>query len=616
MSNPRYILSKRIARGGMAEIYLGKQVGEDGFARICAIKRILPHYSQDAEFVEMFRDEAHICKRLQHANIVRVEGFEEVEGSYAIIMELVNGADLRSLLASCEKSGHRIPVPVACYIIAEAARGLHYAHTKIDEITSKPLDIVHRDISPQNLLLSFEGEIKVTDFGIADSDNKMTETKPGIVKGKYAYMSPEQISGKPVDARTDVFALSIVLWEMLTMRRLFHGDNEVETINLVRACKIPTPMTQYNRDVSPQLEEIILKGLAKEKKMRYQSAGDLEVALRIFMNQNFPSFTPKDLAQLMRLVLTKKIQESQEDIKKVLTETNQKPNLGVKGNAAQPVNERLSNAISHGHNVEAPPSFAIAPRSPLTRANVAMPGQFSSTGPTNTRARASAQQARTSSYMRSGTGAGTGVDLYNARRLRKNPATKLMVGLMATFAVAIIGGLNYIMKAKRTPDLLLQTTPPTAKVYYNQSPLFNGNYVDSPISIPELPEGEGTIKVVREGYEVYKFQINVKRGKSITKDSIVLKQSGQFSPVKVLTKPGVEGVEINIDQGFARGTAPLYVQDLTYGVTHKATIFPNRRENPKDSFECSFTPNAVDLIDPFILLVDLKKRACSQQIKR
>ena len=131
----RYILAKKIARGGMAEIYLGKQIGEDGFQRLCAIKRILPHYAQDKEFIEMFRDEAHICKRLQHANIVRVEGFEEVEGSYAIIMEFVNGSDLRSILSSCEKASKRLDIPMALYVVAEAGRGLHYAHTQVDEIT-------------------------------------------------------------------------------------------------------------------------------------------------------------------------------------------------------------------------------------------------------------------------------------------------------------------------------------------------------------------------------------------------------------------------------------------------------------------------------------------------
>ncbi|MBP6219443.1 MAG: serine/threonine protein kinase, partial [Oligoflexales bacterium] len=228
--NSRYILYKRVARGGMAEIYLGKHIGEDHFQRVCCIKRILPHYAQEHEFVEMFRDEAHICKSLQHANIVRVEGFEEVEGSYAIIMEFINGGDLRTVLSTCEKSGERISVPISVYMAAEAARGLHYAHTKRDEITGKELGIVHRDISPQNILISFEGEVKVTDFGIADAESKETETKPGIVKGKYSYMSPEQITAQAVDARTDVFALGIILWESLAMRRLFHAENEIEII--------------------------------------------------------------------------------------------------------------------------------------------------------------------------------------------------------------------------------------------------------------------------------------------------------------------------------------------------------------------------------------------------
>ena len=187
MSNQsRYILSKRIARGGMAEIFLGKAVGSDDFERICAIKRILPHHAQEKEFVEMFRSEAGICKRLQHANIVQVYDFKKVDGNYAIIMEFVNGTDLRTLLAACEKAKVRLSVPMVVYIASHVARGLHYAHTKIDDVTRKPLGIVHRDISPQNVLISYEGEIKVIDFGIANYDAKSSETKPGIVKGKYS----------------------------------------------------------------------------------------------------------------------------------------------------------------------------------------------------------------------------------------------------------------------------------------------------------------------------------------------------------------------------------------------------------------------------------------------
>ncbi|MEZ4743521.1 MAG: serine/threonine-protein kinase [Bdellovibrionota bacterium] len=295
----RYILVEKLARGGMAEIYLGRLATEDGFKRVCCIKRILPHYSHEKEYIEMFRDEAHICKRLQHANIVRVEGFEEVDGSYAIIMEYVDGADLRKILAACENAGIAIPIPMALYITAEIARGLHYAHTKIDDITRKPLSIVHRDISPQNILVSFEGEAKVTDFGIADAENKSTETKPGIVKGKYSYMSPEQIMAKNVDARTDVFALAIVLWEMIAMERLFLFENDVITIQKVKNCEIkrlPRGVKRPKSEIDDELEAIILSGLQKDLKKRYPDAKAFEGALRKYLSKRYPSFVPTELS--------------------------------------------------------------------------------------------------------------------------------------------------------------------------------------------------------------------------------------------------------------------------------------------------------------------------------
>jgi serine/threonine protein kinase len=220
MSIKPYILGQVVARGGMAEVYRGLHVGQDGFRRLVAIKRILPHHSQNHEFTEMFKDEAHIGQRLQHANIVKVEGFDIIDGSASIIMEFVDGSDVRALLSAIENkkqtAGKRgfLPNALCAYLVAEAARGLHYAHTRKDDITGRALNIVHRDISPQNILISWEGEVKVTDFGIAaaERDFKQTETKAGIVKGKYSYMSPEQISGKKCDAKTDIFALSVVLW--------------------------------------------------------------------------------------------------------------------------------------------------------------------------------------------------------------------------------------------------------------------------------------------------------------------------------------------------------------------------------------------------------------------
>lgn len=319
MAKQHYILGKRIARGGMAEIFLGKAVGEAAFQRLCAIKRILPHYNRDAEFVEMFRDEAHICKRLQHANIVQVYDFTDVEGSFALIMEYVEGADLRTLLSSCEASKSRLSIPMALYIAANTARGLHYAHTKTDEMTGSPLGIVHRDISPQNIMISYEGDVKIADFGIASAETKATETRPGVIKGKYSYMSPEQIAAKQLDSRSDIFSLSIVLWECLAMKRLFAGVTEVESIRRVQNCEIPLDLREINPEVNNELYQIVMRGLSADRKDRYQSAAAMEKQIRRFLHSHYSDFTASELGDFLKRILAKRRDRSQKDIKETLS---------------------------------------------------------------------------------------------------------------------------------------------------------------------------------------------------------------------------------------------------------------------------------------------------------
>lgn len=207
---PKYILTERIAQGGMAEIHLGKSVGLDGFARVCAFKRILPHFAQDNEFVEMFRNEAQVAKQLQNKNIVQVFDFVSDGSSYMLVMEFVDGQDLRALLSGAEQKRKRIPIEIACYAAMETLSGLSYAHSAVD-VSGKSMGIIHRDVSPQNILISYDGDVKITDFGIAKAENQSSNTRVGVLKGKFRYMSPEQASGYNIDARTDLFAVGIIL---------------------------------------------------------------------------------------------------------------------------------------------------------------------------------------------------------------------------------------------------------------------------------------------------------------------------------------------------------------------------------------------------------------------
>jgi serine/threonine protein kinase len=227
----RYVLEERIAMGGMAEIFRAKTATEGFEKRVC-IKRVLPHFLEDEEFVTMFRDEARTAAKLQHANVVQVFDFGEEDGALFLAMELVDGNDLRRIMDASRKKRVAIHIGEAVQIAIDMCRGLHHAHG---------LGVVHRDVSPHNVLVSKVGEVKVTDFGIARAAERATHTSTGIVKGKVAYMSPEQAQGLPFDHRLDQFATGIVLWEMLTGTRLFTGDSDVFILKKVLACEIPAP---------------------------------------------------------------------------------------------------------------------------------------------------------------------------------------------------------------------------------------------------------------------------------------------------------------------------------------------------------------------------------------
>ena len=264
----KYILLRKIAMGGMAEIFRAKTVGAEGFEKIIVIKRILPHYTDDEAFVKMFIDEARIASKLQHSNVVQIYDFDTIDDRYYIAMEYVEGADLKSCVERGLKSGNPMSPAQCAWIMMEISKGLHYAHQKEDK--GQPLNIVHRDISPHNVMMSFAGEAKLMDFGIAKAAQRSTKTMAGTVKGKCAYMSPEQARGKPLDGRSDLFALGIMLWEMLTHKRLFLGDSDFETLSNVLKADVPPP-SSVNPSVPAALDAIVLKALSKDRDQRHKS---------------------------------------------------------------------------------------------------------------------------------------------------------------------------------------------------------------------------------------------------------------------------------------------------------------------------------------------------------
>jgi serine/threonine protein kinase len=315
-ANPKYILTERVAQGGMAEIHLGKIVGSDGFSRVCAFKRILPHFARDKEFIQMFRQEAMVAKQLQNKNIVQVFDFVADEQSFMLVMEYVDGQDLRSVLAGAEEVKRRIPTEVCCYIMIEILSGLSFAHSALD-VSGASMNIIHRDVSPQNVLLSYEGDVKITDFGIAKVQNSGGNTQVGVLKGKFRYMSPEQAMGKEIDARTDVFAAGVILYEMITMTRLFKGDDMV-VLEQVRKCNIVPPSSVRNTRVPPELEAIMMKMLARDPVQRYQTAKAALRDLSRFLYGFRPDFFSGEVAEFMQLIFRDKITSSRERLRSTL----------------------------------------------------------------------------------------------------------------------------------------------------------------------------------------------------------------------------------------------------------------------------------------------------------
>jgi serine/threonine protein kinase len=293
----RYRVVERIAAGGMAEVYRGESAGIEGFRKKVAIKRVLPKLSQNREFIHMFLDEARLCAYLSHSKCVQVFDIGQAAGAHFIVMEFVDGADLQGVLEHLQRSGQSMPVEVACLIAMHVCEGLAYAHDACDHLGA-PLGIVHRDISPHNVLMTRHGEVKLVDFGLAKASSHLTADEEDIVKGKFGYLAPEVTLGQGADRRVDIFAAGILLWEMLSGRRLFKGETDLETFKQVQAAHIPD-MRQIRSDVGDDLAYVLSRALARDRDQRYLQAGDFAKDLSIVLERLGKSVTYQDIAKLV-----------------------------------------------------------------------------------------------------------------------------------------------------------------------------------------------------------------------------------------------------------------------------------------------------------------------------
>jgi len=266
----RYTLWEKIASGGMADVYRATEYGAKGSSKTVALKKILPSFSSNPDYKKMFIDEGIIGSQLTHANICQVNPLIEIGENLYIPMEFIEGKNLRQVINKYKKKNGAkpLPVPFTLFVMNEVFKGLDYAHSASSNIggeSAKPLNIVHRDMSPQNIMLSYQGGVKLIDFGIAKAKILTNETRAGVIKGKYSYMSPEQAMGQPLGPQSDIFSTAIVFWEMLTGERLFQSDNDMATLKAIQDCDLKNlEPVKKNPEVSPELNRIVMKALIKD----------------------------------------------------------------------------------------------------------------------------------------------------------------------------------------------------------------------------------------------------------------------------------------------------------------------------------------------------------------
>lgn len=279
----KYELLEKIGSGGMAEVYKARQTGVEGFEKIVVVKKVLPGYARNLSFIKMLIEEAKLTSVLQHPNIVQIFELDSVENQYYMAMEWVDGRDLLKLLAKCAESKRLFPPDIACYIAAEVCKGLHYAHNARD-IYGKPLNIIHRDVSPSNVIMSRQGHIKIMDFGVAKAQTQDTKGSKHVLRGKLGYMSPEQVKGEEIDHRSDIFSLGIVLFESLTLKRLFLGRTDLETLINIRDADIEKKFKKYPK-LDQGLKEVLRKALARDRDERFATAQEFHDALNDYLFQ-------------------------------------------------------------------------------------------------------------------------------------------------------------------------------------------------------------------------------------------------------------------------------------------------------------------------------------------
>jgi eukaryotic-like serine/threonine-protein kinase len=531
----KYTLLRKIATGGMAELFLAIQKSVAGFEKLIVIKRILPSMNHDKGFIEMLLHEARIAATLSHANIVQIFDVGQHEGSYYIAMEHVHGEDLRSIVRQMRKKQvSEFPLEHALSILLAVCGGLAYAHDKRD-LDGSPLGIVHRDISPQNVVVTFSGDVKIVDFGIAKSETKMpTETRSGKLKGKVPYMSPEQARGEPLDSRSDIFAVGVMLFELTTGKRLFKGQSEFETLKLICERDYPLP-SQVRPGYPPDLERIVVRALTKNRNERYQTAKEMQADLEEFVrNERIPTSNIA-LTEFMQGLFEEKLASQKQEMLegKALADIIDLQQSGEMPAMDDPSNPRLSQSV-----LSAPAA------------------------------------ART---------------LTDTAAMGKKRGGGMAIAFVALVAMVAAGGLYYRQYKQKLAAASMQTnpTPPPPVVPVNRGsisvtsdPAGASIWIDgemrtevTPATISQLPTGRAIdVKLTKEGFELSKQAVTLTDAEPSSTVNLTLSKGSVVVDVAI-TPPGLTpSVLLDGKPAKAFDPATHLIEGVSSGDMHKLVV--------------------------------------------
>lgn len=478
----RYELLRRIAKGGMGEIYLARTRGMAGFEKNCIIKTILPHLAEEEEFVTKFLDEGRIVVQLVHGNIVPVFDMGDEAGEVYMAMEYIPGRDLREVTKRLAARSKVMPVDLALFIAGEVCKGLDYAHRKKDG-DGESLGIVHRDVSPSNVLISREGEIKLIDFGIARAAGRLSKTVSGRIQGKFCYMSPEQASGRPLDGRSDIFSAGLVLYELLTGFRPFEGGTDLESLDLVRQCEFDPPGA-LNAEIPQEVDDIVTKALAKDPDERYQSADTFQIALLQYLYSTGSSPTPNDLSAFLSELFPEGLER--EELKSARGSGSPVPQKVMSLDEALDFElGRLDSSPSATGEVDPHETTAISADIPIQ------------TPSTKTRVPNTPPQATEESNSMS-------VDVPMPSEEKKRRGVLVVVALLL---VALLGGA-FVMTTSSKGKRIIATEPPGAQISVN------GLLIPGAVTPHELKleEGEHKVTLELEGHERIEVNLQIEPG--------------------------------------------------------------------------------------------------------